>query len=216
MNKHFLKTSRRARYFTLGEFTDNTDEIWIVLHGYGQLAEYFIRNFDVLDDGKKVIIAPEALNRFYLSGTSGRVGATWMTKEERGMEIEDYLEYLDNVIQELKLSKSSLSDIRINILGFSQGAVTAYRWALHTKQFKINKLILWAGIFPPDMDTDFAVQSEKLKNTDTYIVYGDEDPYLKEEHLKLLDDFKKIKNEVKVLTFSGKHQIDKKILSSLA
>jgi hypothetical protein len=39
----------KARYFSSGAVTPTTKHIWFVLHGYGQLAEYFIRKFDFRD-----------------------------------------------------------------------------------------------------------------------------------------------------------------------
>ncbi|MEZ4903841.1 MAG: hypothetical protein R2822_19865 [Spirosomataceae bacterium] len=59
MQQHHLTIQRTARYFTLGALDTSTQQVWFVLHGYGQLAEFFIKKFDVLDDGKTYIIAPE-------------------------------------------------------------------------------------------------------------------------------------------------------------
>jgi hypothetical protein len=52
--------------------------VWFVCHGYGQLAAYFIRHFAFLTENAPatVVIAPEGLSRFHLSGNGGRVGAT--------------------------------------------------------------------------------------------------------------------------------------------
>ena len=51
-------------------------EVWFVLHGFGQLSPYFIRHFGVLADGTRLIVAPEALNRFYLERTSWKGAGT--------------------------------------------------------------------------------------------------------------------------------------------
>ena len=48
--------------------------IWIVFHGYGQLAKFFLRKFNLLFEDNTLIVAPEGLNHFYLKGFSGRVG----------------------------------------------------------------------------------------------------------------------------------------------
>ena len=45
MQQHHITVNRTARYFTLGEVNDDLREIWFVLHGYGHLAERFIREF---------------------------------------------------------------------------------------------------------------------------------------------------------------------------
>src|SRR5688572_22997918 len=98
---HHITTKKTARYFTLGSLDENTKDIWLVLHGYGQLAEYFIRNFKPIQHPTNFFIAPEALSRFYVNETTGRIGATWMTKEDREHEIADYLMYLDTIINKL-------------------------------------------------------------------------------------------------------------------
>jgi predicted esterase len=145
MQKHQLTIPKTARYVTIGEINDQTENIWFVIHGYGQLAEYFIKKFNVLDDGKTVIIAPEALSRFYLKEFSGRVGATWMTREERDSEILDYLNYL-NLLYDTVLQNADVNKLKINILGFSQGTATVARWCMN-EHIKYDRLILWAGYF---------------------------------------------------------------------
>ena len=64
-------------------------ELWYVLHGYGQLAAPFLEEFRAIDDGTRLIVAPEALSRFYEGDAQARlhkdasVGASWMTREDR-------------------------------------------------------------------------------------------------------------------------------------
>ena len=63
--------------------------VWFVLHGYGQLAGEFIRFFADLATDDSLVVAPEAMNRFYLVNPESApardrpVGATWMTREDR-------------------------------------------------------------------------------------------------------------------------------------
>ena len=76
------------------------------MHGLGQLASVFIGYFKTIATPTRLIVAPEALSRHYIpqSGSSGtkdaRIGATWMTREDRDNEIADYVEYLDAVWRE--------------------------------------------------------------------------------------------------------------------
>ncbi|MCZ8216519.1 MAG: phospholipase, partial [Cyclobacteriaceae bacterium] len=86
MNTHTISFQFKARYQTLGKLDANTRKVWFVLHGYGQLAEYFLRKFKSLEAQEIFVIAPEGLSRFYMEdvtrrsqGGSQRVGATWMT-----------------------------------------------------------------------------------------------------------------------------------------
>src|SRR4051812_41666388 len=60
-----IEVPRTARYHVLGEDSPRGGELWIVLHGIGQLAGDFVEYFATLNDGKRVIVAPEALNRYY-------------------------------------------------------------------------------------------------------------------------------------------------------
>ena len=70
------------------------------------------------------IAAPEGLSRFYIRGTDGRVGASWMTRDERLSDIEDHISYLNHWWSSLGVP----SDAEIVVLGFSQGVATAARW----------------------------------------------------------------------------------------
>ena len=186
---HSLTVARTAHYYTLGQPTAATRELWFVLHGYGQLAEYFIRHFRVLTDeaapDATVIVAPEALNRFYLDGAlnhaKSRVGATWMTKEKREPEITDYVNYLNQLYG---LLRPLAPAARVTLLGFSQGTATASRWlaALAERAEVPARLVLWAGAFPEDMR--FGAAPALLSGaTALHTVLGDADPFVTPESL---------------------------------
>lgn len=140
-----ITTSKTARIFTHGKLTEKTKLVWIVAHGYGFLAEYFIKKFEILDENEHFVVVPEALNRFYTTGMSGRVGASWMTNEDRENEIADYITYLDNVYKTLNLQTAT----KIVALGFSQGASTIARWSMKT-DFRIDSLVFWGSSIPND------------------------------------------------------------------
>ena len=182
--EHHITVERSARYVTLGPRDGTAREIWFVLHGYGQLAAEFIGLFARLDDGTRQIVAPEALNRFYLFGVEGTpaserpVGATWMTKEDRLGEINDYVSYLDAVAA-LELQPYGATPPRIVLLGFSQGAATASRWIV-SGQIHPAHTILWGGFLPPDVGPD----AERIRATSLQIVLGWRDRYLSAERLE--------------------------------
>lgn len=168
--EHAFITPRTARYFQLGNF-ESPKRIWFVLHGYGQLAQYFIRNFSAAVDEGDLIIAPEGLSRFYLDGTFGRVGASWMTKEDRLNEIGDYLAYLESLAQSI-LSPFGHQSPEIILFGFSQGCATAVRWAKHSS-LPFGHLVLWAGDLPPES----AIVMDQLAEDRIWMAYGDQDEY---------------------------------------
>lgn len=140
MQQKNISITKTARYFILGDASDEIEQIWFVCHGYAQLANYFIKNFEVLDNGKNLIVAPEGLSRFYWKGFSDRVVASWMTREDRESDIEDYINFLNSVYTEVCSSLKN-KNVRINVLGFSQGTATVCRWVASGK-VKVDNFIL--------------------------------------------------------------------------
>jgi predicted esterase len=198
----------------MGEINSSTKSVWFALHGYGQLAEYFIQKFKVLNDGKTCVIAPEGLSRFYVEDVStrmrtgnNRVGATWMTREDRLTDIENYCEYLTAIY---KTELGNRPDIRTTLLGFSQGAATASRWALDSR-INFHRLILWSGILPPDMD--FEAGKRILSGKEFLVVYGTNDSFITPDRLREMNELTfKLGVEPEYLTFTGGHDLDEKTL----
>lgn len=177
MEERFIRVPRTARYHVLGSI-EAAPEVWIVLHGYGQLARYFLNVFEGIEEGR-AIVAPEGLSRFYLDTEHSRVGATWMTREDRLHEIDDQISYLDALVAEL--TKQAMPGATVNALGFSQGVATASRWALRGKT-KLNRLVLWAGSIPPELDRE-ALRA--LQNITVDLVLGDKDEYAEPSDLEV-------------------------------
>jgi predicted esterase len=207
-----IATSKTGRYFILGELSEKINSAWIVIHGYGQSAEEFIKYFKPVINENTVVIAPEALNRFYLKGFSGKVGATWMTKEAREDEIIDYVNYLDAVYDEV-INSFLASNVNVTLLGFSQGTATAGRW-LSMGKSKIARLILWGGRIPPDVDLN--LYKNLFDSANLEIVIGKEDEFISEEQIeKEIKRFDEIKLNYKIHRFNGKHEIKAEILRQL-
>lgn len=210
--EHRLTVARTARYYQLGEITARTRQVWLVCHGYGQLAAYFIRHFTILAEaGDTVVLAPEGLSRFYLQGNGGRVGASWMTREDRLAEIEDQVAYL-NQLAALILEKCS-PDVAVTVLGFSQGAATVSRW-LACAQFRPARLILWAGAFPEDID--FSVATHLLSQLPVVLVCSDQDEFITAAALEKQREFlRRLSVEPIVIRFAGKHELNAAVLREL-
>lgn len=218
MKEYATDFSFRARYYVLGDVqAAHTRAVWFVLHGYGQLAQYFIKKFDGLTRHGIVVVAPEGLSRFYLEdvatrsrGGSQRVGATWMTRENRLMDIENYLSYLTAVHREVADGLA----LPTTVLGFSQGAATAARWAV-SGQIEFERLIVWAGLVPEDMDFDEGQRI--LKSKEMIHVYGSDDPFITDErfaHMKTLAQ--RLHPSPRLVSFAGAHDIDADTLERLA
>jgi predicted esterase len=213
MEEHAIRILKTGRFYTLGLLNDQTKSIWIVCHGYGQLANYFLRNFKTLENNETYIIAPEGFHRYYLNGVSGRVGASWMTKEDRLSDINDYVNYLDQLYESI-FSQTDNKNIEVNVLGFSQGGATATRWVCQGNS-RVDNLILWAAVYPPDLN--FEVDTTTLNELNLKLVIGDNDEFISEEtvttHIDLLTE-KGINHEL--IRYAGKHKIESDILKQVA
>lgn len=213
MTEHQIKVQRTARYYTLGELNENTKTIWFVVHGYGQLSQYFIKKFASIADSQTFVVAPEAPSRFYLDNEFKRVGASWMTRELRQSEIDDNNNYL-NALYDSLLKDHDLSTISINILGFSQGCATVCRW-FGAEQIKCDRLLLWAGFFRNGIRE--VIEPEKLKDVKTYYIYGDKDEFLV-AYPEISEKFRASMIEdinPKIVCFEGKHTVDEPTLKAI-
>lgn len=210
--KSFIEVPRTGRYYSLNSVQPKTKNIWIVFHGYGQLAEYFIKHFEDLDTDENFVIAVEGLSRFYVDGLTGRVGASWMTKEDREEEIKDQSNYVNAVLADAGIHPKDNS-YRFMVLGFSQGTATAVRWFVNNG-IRPSQLVLWAGSFPHDVDA--LEKRDIFDELPVHFVYGNEDQFLKDVNIdEKTSEFEKMGMKLKVWPFEGKHVMDKPTLARI-
>ncbi len=212
MQENHIKVAKTARYFQLGEVGNAIKQVWFVCHGYGQLAGYFLKHFESLANGERLIVAPEGLSRFYLNGFNGRIGASWMTREDRLNDIKDYVIFLDAVYQQI-FEQVDRSSVKVSVLGFSQGTAAASRWVA-LGGVETDRLILWAGLLPPEL-----IDENKLEMLKTKLIFvaGDNDEYASKE--KILEQETHLKeNSVsyKLIKFAGGHELDSGVLREIA
>ena len=174
MEERHITVPKAARYYTLGD-ARTAKSVWFVLHGYGQLARYFLRAFEGLEKDL-LIVAPEGLSRFYTDAGHSRVGATWMTREDREREIEDHVAYLDLLADRIKHECPQAQHGQV--LGFSQGVATAARWSVHGRT-PLHRLVLWGGGLPAELNADRVKAEWKDKHVD--LVAGQTDAIVTEE-----------------------------------
>ena len=214
--EHHLEVTRTARWWSLGPDTGARD-VWMVLHGYKQLARRFLRRFERLDDGGRRVVAPEALSRFYVDQAPGRhgpesvVGATWMTREDRAHEIEDYVRYLSRLAAS---ERSAAPDAPFTLLGFSQGVATAARLAV-LGGARFDRVVLWGDTLPPDLPMEAAASA--LEGVDLVLVRGRRDRAVAPDRA----DHERTRLEAagiahRLVVYDGGHDIDPDTLRDLA
>ncbi len=210
---HHIEIRKTARYFSFGTLSANTREIWFVVHGYGQLAEFFIRHFRGLDDGTRYIVAPEGLSRFYVKEWT-RVGATWTTKEDRDTEVADYVAYLQTLETEIwrqfEQTGGKRDSVRVWTLGFSQGVTTLCRWIVRGG-LRPDRLICWAGDFPAEID--LPANKDLFERMKTTFVIGSDDEFITPERLAHhKETIVKAGLNLGFVGFDGTHVMDVRVL----
>ena len=200
--KKTLTIQRKAHYY-IQVPNKKIITVLIVLHGYGQKAEDFIHEFKKLKSSNILVIAPEAISKFY--NKKGEAVANWMTSHERIDEIEDYCNYLNQL---LEIIKEDYKFDKLYVLGFSQGVSTAFRW-ISTMNNNSVAFYACAGTVPPELK---AVDFEGKEIVVNYY-YGDNDRLLNLEKAVLqIDKINELGLTVHATKFNGKHEVPKECI----
>ena len=214
ITRRTVSVSRTAHYCLAGPPTARHH--LFVLHGYGQRASDFIQPCLALVSDDRCVVAPEALSKFYTDGMQEHqtVGASWMTRADRETEIADYVAYLDTLADSLaEATPASAQPPERWVLGFSQGAATASRWAL-LGETPIHRLILWAGDLAHDLD--LAAHAGSLQAVDLDLVVGTDDPYISDDRVRTLCTRLDAHDvSYRVHRFDGGHHLNQAVLRSL-
>lgn len=200
-----ISVPRNAHYSFVGDPDEQPDELWYLGHGYGQLARRFIGRFSGIAAPGRWLVAPEGLSRYYTRGTGGTVGASWMTREDREIEIEDYLRFLDLLHGHLVADLAQTP--RLVFLGFSQGCATVSRWAARGK-VPPSRLILWGEVQAHDLTGD---DLQRLVAADVRVqfVIGRADPFVSLAAVeRAAGALTGAGLAVEVVEFDGGHEID--------
>ena len=209
MEEHHLKIRRTARFVTLGDHHPGLRQVWFVCHGYGQLAHEFLRHFEILDDGSRLLVAPEGLSRFYRDGPHGEIGASWMTREDRLNEIEDYVVYLDDLYTHV-FERIDRDSVDVFVLGFSQGVATAARWIAHGA-VHAEHLVLWAELIPPELQCREGFR--RLRALQLTLVRGTRDEFVKPGHYAEMRSHLAAHGVMaRELSFKGGHRLNRETL----
>ncbi|HVT39174.1 MAG TPA: hypothetical protein VHE78_09010 [Gemmatimonadaceae bacterium] len=213
------RTARVAMLGPAGPALRGVRELWYVLHGYGMRAVPFLENCRAVEDGSRLLVAPEGLSRFYegdlntLSHRTAPVGASWMTRDEREYEIADYLHYLDDLHATVMASLGGASPV-ITVLGFSQGGATGARWVANGR-VPAERLILWGSGLAPELD--IAGRDTPLRRAEMVFVVGKTDIYITPKIVqKEVERLRAAGFPFRFVSFDGGHRLDDATLRALA
>jgi len=188
---------------------DTAREAWLILHGYGMLAQGILHWFRAAARPNRVLIAPEGLSRFYIE-TNGvrRVGASWMTREAREHELLDQLAYLDVVERDIVGSRD-----RVELHGFSQGVATAARWLVHRPRV-VDRMVCWGNTIPIDVEPGRLASA--VGEGQVHYVIGRRDVRMAPADVVTdADRLRGLGIPVRLHEFDGGHRIDDGVLTAL-
>jgi predicted esterase len=119
----------------------------IGFHGYGENAERHLAELRRIPGAAGwALCAVQALHPFY--NRQGEVIASWMTRFQRELAIDDNVGYVAAVVSELR--RELPPGTCLVYLGFSQGAAMAYRAAAACGH-PCKGLIVLGGDLPPEL-----------------------------------------------------------------
>jgi len=196
-------------YMTLNERTSKTKNVWVVFHGIGYLSKYFLKYFKGLDPEENYLIAPQAASKYYLNGKFTHVGASWFTKDNTQQEVENAMNYLEEVYKAETLKTAE----NLIVLGYSQGVSVATRWVARKKLIP-NQLILCSGGLPKELKPE---DFKHLKTSKISMLYGNKDPFMDKERLhneklRLKEIFPE---NLTIIPFDGVHEMKPTIIETL-
>jgi predicted esterase len=222
-----VSVTRTARFATTGADLPHAVHLWVVLHGYGQLASEFIAPFAEAAPPGVRIVAPEGLSRFYLElprpdgGHLTRTGATWLTRDDRDDDLRDALGMLHTVVQrELTAIRQARGAApMLHLLGFSQGVAMSMRYAVDrlardAAAVPLATQVLWAGGLAHDVSDDALY--EAWQQTALHVVVGARDRFASDTFRESVRSrLAGIGHPVTTHAFEGGHRIDTPLLRAL-
>ncbi|HEX8407536.1 MAG TPA: phospholipase [Thermoanaerobaculia bacterium] len=166
------------------------ERLLVGFHGYAETAEVNFAELGKIAGVERWSVASiQALHPFYTR--SGDVVASWMTKLDRELAVEDNLSYVRNVLASLATPE------RLVFSGFSQGASMAARAAAHVD---CAGLIMLGGDVPPDVKSDGAQLPPVL------LARGTGDEWYSAEKFEADLAFLRTKTHVTPCVFDGGHE----------
>jgi predicted esterase len=141
-----VEARTHGRYLVSVPDTPGPWPMLIGFHGYGEHAAAHmeaVKRIPGID--RWLTAAVQALHPFYTRDR--RVVASWMTREDRELAIDDNLDYVSRVMTAIRAEFPTQRPLVF--AGFSQGGAMAYRAAA---KLGADAVIVLAADVPPDVD----------------------------------------------------------------
>lgn len=166
-------------------------------HGYGEAADAQLDALDRIPGSERWNRAAiQALHPFYTR--SGRVVASWMTRQDRELAIPDNVAYVADTLDALRRRAPGVPTV---FCGFSQGTAMTWRAAAGVDHELAGILVL-GGDVPPELSR------ESLSGLPAVLLgRGEEDTWYDEARLAAdVERLEEAEVEVETFRFAGGHE----------
>lgn len=199
-------------YTVKNHYNNNTKNIWVACHGLGYLGRFFANYFKSLDPQENYVIVPQAPSKYYQGKDFKHVGASWLTRENTQLEIQNILAYLNAVSHKENLLQNTE---KLVVFGFSQGVSVALRWVAQSK-INCKAIVIHSGGIPKELGPEnFSFLDV---NTKVYLLYGTKDEYITEQRIK--EEGEKAENlfghRLKIISFDGEHIVNTELILKIS
>ncbi len=179
-------------------------------HGYAQTCEHLIPGLELCFGSlNPTLCSIQGLSYFYRK--NGEVVASWMTKLDREMAIENNLRYIEKIHAEVSAKSGSAPLV---FFGFSQGAAMAYRMSL-LGSVSHSYIIAVGGELPPELRSH---RSSDETNAPTIVVCrAEEDPfYSGGDFARDCELLAKQHENVIAISYEGAHEVNASLSEKLS
>jgi len=144
-----IATGAHGRYLLEPPSTSGAAPLLVGFHGYGEAAEAQLDRMRRIPGADRwLLVSIQGLHRFY-NRRANEVVASWMTRQDRELAIDDNLAYVAAVLAEV--CRDHPAAPRTVFSGFSQGVAMTFR-ALAASPAPIDGVIAAGGDVPPELD----------------------------------------------------------------
>lgn len=171
---HTITTAAHGRYLVAEPATGLAPRgVIVACHGYAESAETQLDRLDGIGGAEAwVRVSVQGLHRFY-RGAARDVVASWMTRQDRDLAIEDNVAYVLAVTATVGARHPGAD--RLIFAGFSQGVAMAWRAACAAPR-AVSALVGLGGDVPPELAAD-----DLRRVAHAFLGRGDRDPWYSAE-----------------------------------
>jgi predicted esterase len=145
-----ISATTHGRYLVFPpEHSDRPAPLLVGFHGYAEDARAGLERLRAIPGAESWrLVSIQGLHRFYQRRTN-EVVASWMTRQDRDLAVEDNLAYVTRVID--AVAREWVCEPTVVFAGFSQGVAMAFRAGVHGADL-VAGIIAVGGDVPPEID----------------------------------------------------------------